>query len=65
MTSPRLPSILFAALLAGTVNAAPPSTTTSAAAPVASTSATLKGSANPNGVASFAPFRYAPSNPGT
>jgi len=43
----------------------PPTVTTSAATSVTSSSATLNGSANPNGDATTAWFRYATFNPGT
>ncbi|MFO0577495.1 MAG: hypothetical protein U1A78_26120 [Polyangia bacterium] len=45
--------------------AGPPTVTTAAATPVASTSATLNGSGNPNGGSATGWFRYASSNPGT
>ncbi|MFO0572609.1 MAG: hypothetical protein U1A78_01280 [Polyangia bacterium] len=43
----------------------PPTTATLAATPVTATSATLNGSANPNGYATVGWFRYSTSSPGT
>jgi hypothetical protein len=44
---------------------APPTVTTSAASPVGNTTATLRGSANPNGGSTTGWFRYSKTNPGT
>ncbi|MCZ7685287.1 MAG: hypothetical protein M5U28_43525 [Sandaracinaceae bacterium] len=54
----------FGAVVSFTTPAAP-TVTTDPAAPVASTSATLNGSANPNGATTTGWFRYATSSPGT
>lgn len=54
----------FGSLLSFTTHAAP-TTTTSAATLVTSNSATLNGSANPNGDAASGHFRYSAANPGT
>ena len=54
----------FGAVLSFTT-LAPPTVTTSSASPVTATGATLNGSANPGGSASYGYFRYSGSNPGT
>ena len=43
----------------------PPTVTTSAASPIGNTTATLRGSANPNGSSTTGWFRYSKTNPGT
>jgi len=55
----------FGAVVSFNTSLTPPTVTTSAATSVTSSSATLNGSANPNGNATTAWFRYSLSNPGT
>jgi hypothetical protein len=54
----------FGAVLSFTTTSGPPSVTTSAASPVTPTLAALRGSANPNGLASSGWFRYSTTDPG-
>ncbi len=58
-------STSFGAVLSFTTAVTPPSTTTNAATNRTGTTATLNGSANPNGAATTGWFRYGTTSPGT